>query len=121
MINKKIRYETTTESPELFKELSSEKGISRIKRRSELIKLGSTHISYWSSACVTCTEQICRFTVMTQQYVGHMTEERYGCIVQLVDHSAGTRRFDSSFVLLSYYLAGQMSGVRPIHPSHLFF
>jgi hypothetical protein len=35
---------------------------------------------------------------MDQQYVAHMTEERFGCIVQLVDHSADTRRSDFSFV-----------------------
>ncbi len=29
--------------------------------------------------------------VMTQQYVGHMTEDRYGWIAQLVEHPPGTR------------------------------
>jgi hypothetical protein len=33
---------------------------------------------------------------MTQQYVGHITEERYSWIAQLVEHPPGTR-FNSSF------------------------
>jgi hypothetical protein len=35
--------------------------------------------------------------VMTQQYVGHMTEDRYGWIAQLVGHCPGTWSSDSSF------------------------
>ncbi len=37
---------------------------------------------------------------MTEQYVGHMTEERYSWIAQLAEHPPGTR-FNYFLLLLS--------------------
>ncbi len=47
--------------------------------------------SYFKSTIDLCYSIVPGVHVMTQQYVGHMTEDRYGWIAQLVEHPPGTR------------------------------